>query len=322
MRFRLRLGNGGGWQVELRGRQTHHVQLELLAAVRTTPEGRRLDLIIPEAPSTQLVLLVPGTVAEATTGPNEPVAVTVQKPEGNTRLATELTPRSRLALTWRIEEPKATRLPPLLVSQGEIAVDVEPGSFRVRSSWSIRSLRGEARELVLRFDPADEVLEVELDNQPPPATIESAGGQRRMTIPLPEPLGPGQERRLVLITRRSVATGAAMRFNFNGFPLIGAKEQSGSMGVVAAGNLWVTGTPGRGVRQIDPRTELPPDLRSRPATHQAFRFSEQPFDLAVRIEPSPPLVRVASRSTVMLDKASVASMRGSTSRPRAANFST
>jgi hypothetical protein len=298
----LRFSTTGGWQVELQGRRSHHVRVELLAAVRSTLEGARLEVVVPEASSTRVALVVPGSVAEATTGPGEPVATTAEKTGGGTRLAADLTPRSRLALTWKIEEPKATRLPPLLVAQGEIAIDVDPGSFRTRSSWSIRSLRGEARELVLRLDPADEVLEVELDNQPPAARIEKAGDARRMTIALSEPLGPNQERRLVLTTRRSIATGASTRFTFSGFPLAEAKEQSGSIGVVTSDNLWVTGTPGRGVRQVDPRTELPPELRSRPATTQAFRFSEQPFDLAVRIEPSPPLVRVASRTTVMLEK--------------------
>ena len=63
----------------------------------------------------------------------------------------------------------------------------------------------------------------------------------------------------------------------------------------------MTGLPGRGVRQIDPRTELPADLRARPATELAYQFSEQPFDLTLRVEASPPLVRAVDRTTVTID---------------------
>src|SRR5439155_23607623 len=67
-------------------------------------------------------------------------------------------------------------------------------------------------------------------------------------------------------------------------------------------DLWVTGTAGRGVRQIDPRTELPAELRARPATSLAYQFSEQPLVLVLGIEPSPPLVRVEGRTTVVLGR--------------------
>ena len=301
----LRAADPGGWQVEVKGRGRHALRVELLAPIRATAEGKRLELAVPEAPSTRVSVVVPRAVSEASAGPGEPVACVplggATSRGGPTRLTADLTPRGRIALSWRVEEPATTRLPPLLVAQGEIAVDVDSGSFRTRSSWSIRCLRGETRELVVRLDQDDEVLELELDGQPPPAGVERVGGVTRMTIPLPEPLGPNQEKRLVMTTRRVVPRGMASRVAFSGFPLTNAKEQSGAIGVVSTGNLWVTGNPGRGVRQIDPRTQLPDELRARPATELAFQFSEQPFELSMRIEPSPPLVRVAARTTVALD---------------------
>ena len=301
----LRSVEAGGWQVELDGRGRHAVRVEWLSQVRATPEGRRLDLAVPEAPSTRLSVVIPQAVSAASTGPGEPVACIplggASPRNGPTRLAADLSPRGRIVLGWRADEPATKRLPPLLVAQGEIAVDIDAGSFRTRSSWSIRSLRGEARELVLKLDPDDEVLELELDGQAPPAGIERAGGVTRMTIPLAEPLGPNQQKLLVMTTRRAIPPGVATRVAFSGFPLTDAKEQTGSIGVVSTGNLWVTGSTGRGVREIDPRTQLPDELRSRPATEQAFRFSEQPFELSMRVEPSPPLVRVATRATVSLE---------------------
>lgn len=300
----VQVGEGGTWQVELTGRGPHDVTVGLMVPVRLGPEGKRIDLAIPEAASTRFAIDVPQRVTEAHAGPTEPVAHESRGEVGLTRLAADLSPRSRLAVSWKVEEEAGASLPPLLVVQGEIAVDVETGTFRTRSSWSIRSVRGASRSLQFKLDPEDEVLEVELDGQTPPAGIEHADGATRMTIPLIEPLGPGQERRLVMTTRRPTASNASARVTFSGFPLINANEQAGVIAVAQGGNLFVSGVPGRGVRRIDPRTELPADLRARPATVLAYQFSEQPFELALRVEPSPPLVGSEARTTVALEPGS------------------
>ena len=297
----LRAAENGAWQVELSGRGRHVVKVGLLVPIRQTGEGKRLELIIPEAPSTRFAINIPQRVSEANAGPGEPLALSSIKETGHTRLSGDLTPRAKLELAWRVEQDSSAQLPPLLVAQGDIAVDLEAGSFRTRASWAIRSLRGTTKSLELRLDPADDVLELELDGQPPPAGTERVGDATRLTIPLAEPLGPGQERKLVMSTRRTIPTDAPAQVAFHGFPLSNARQQTGAIGIALTGNLWVTGIPGRGARQIDPRTELPSDLRARPATELAYRFSEQPFDLNLRVEPSPPLVRAASRTTVILD---------------------
>jgi len=296
----LRSAEGGAWQVELTSRGRHTVRVGLTVPVRVTPEGKRIELAVPEAPSTRFSVDVPQRVEEASAGPGEPLTLAAGKESGQTRLAAALTPRGRLAVVWKVAEESGRQLPPLLMAQGEIAVDIDAGTFRTRSSWAIRSVRGSTKVLELRLDPEDEVLELELDGQIPPSGTERVGGANRMTIPLAEALGPGQEHTLVMTTRRPIPTGAAARLVFHGFPLANARGQEGAVGIATAGHLWVTGTDGRGVRRIDPRTELPADLRARPSTELAYRFSEQPFDLTLRVEPSPPQVVAAGRTTVVL----------------------
>jgi hypothetical protein len=300
----LRAAEGGTWQVELKGRGRHTVRVALLVPVRQTPEGKRFELAVPEAASTRIEIVVPQRVTDASAGAGEPVATTTIKNTGQTRLAAELTPRARLGMTWRVVEAAGVQLPPLLAAQGEIAVDIDAGSFSTISSWSIRSVRGMTRNLVFRLDPDDEVLELELDGQPPPAGTERVEGGTRLKIPLAEPLGPGKEHKLVMTTRRPISAGGVARVDFHGFPLADAHAQDGAIGIAATDNLFLTGSVGRGVRQVDPRTELPNELRARPATDLAYRFSEQPFELTLRVEPSPPLVRAASRTTVVLDPGS------------------
>jgi hypothetical protein len=299
----LRVAAGGGWEVELRGRGDHRLRVGLRAVVRSTAEGRRLELAIPEAASTRVELDVPRRVAEAAAGPDEPVERRAIRGGEATRLSAHLAPRPRLDLSWRIEEEPGAQLSPLLSIQGDIAIDINPGSFRTSSSWEVRSVRGTATSLQFRLDPEDEVLELELDGQPIPAGIERVDGTTRLTIALAEPLRPGPSKHLVMTTRRALPSRPSERLIFAGFSLIDAREQSGAIGIAQsqAGDPWIVGAAGRGLRQIDPRTELPPELRARPGTVLAYQFFDQPFELSLRADPAPPQVHTESRTTVRLD---------------------
>ena len=292
--------SGGGWQVELSGRGRHTLNVAVLVPVRLTPEGKRFDLLIPESATTRIDVEIPRQIAEASAGPGEPLVRQFDEAAKRSRIKAELPPRGRLSLSWKVIEELGSPLPPLLVARGEIAMEVDSGAIRTRSSWAIRSLRGSASRLEWQLDPDDEILELELDGQVATTVMEKTRPFTRVTIPLADPIGPNQERRLIMTTRRNLPAGTSNRFVFKGFTLANAREQSGAIGIATSGNLWVSGSPGRGVRRIDPRNELPADLRARPATALAYRFSEQPFELPIRIEPSPPLVLAEGRTTVVL----------------------
>ena len=214
----LRTGDGGVWQVELTGRGKHDVRARLLAPVRSKPEGRGFDVPIPESASTRLSIVIPGKVAEAIAGPGEPVGREPIPERGGTRLSAELTPRARIGLAWKVDEETAAQTAPILAAQGTIAIDIDAGSIRARSSWSIRSIRGTARSLQFQLDPDDELLEVELDGQKLPTPAERLGKTNRVSFrSLSRPLNPGRERRLVVSTRRTTSTSAA-RIAFTGLP--------------------------------------------------------------------------------------------------------
>ncbi len=300
----VRASEGGAWQVELSKKGGHTVQVHLFLPVRVRPEGRRIELAIPEAGSTRIDVSIARKVVDAWAAVGEPVRLEPAKGSDATRLTAELTPRARLALAWSADEESKSQSPPILSAQGEIAVEVDPGSFRCRSSWLIRSARGSARALQIQLGAGDELIDLEVDGQRPSAGIDRVGGSPRLTITLNEPIVPGKDRRLVLTTRRPTPSGPSARVAFEGFPIVNVREQAGTIGVATSGNLWVSGLAGRGVRRIDPRTELPADLRARPATELAYQFSEQPFGLSLRVEASPPLVRAGDRTTIVIEPGS------------------
>ncbi|WP_422925377.1 hypothetical protein [Singulisphaera sp. PoT] len=297
----LKVAQGGGWQVELRGAGEHKLQVDLKVRLRSSTEGQHLDLAIPEAASTEVRFDVDQVLKDATATSSESLELTPIREGNGTRVSAHLSPRSRLDVSWRVESDPAAQLPPLLTMQGEIAIDLDPGSFRTRSSWVVRSVRGASRSLEFRLDPDDEVLELSLDGQPVPAGLERVENGTRLTIQLTEPLRPGPTKRLVMATRRNLSLQSAERITFGGFSLANAKEQNGAIGIAQGGNLFISGTTGRGLRQIDPRTGLPDDLRTRPSTVLAYQFVDQPFELTLRVDASPPLVRTDARTNVKLD---------------------
>ena len=294
----LRTGDGEAWEVELRGQGHHAVLVELNVPVRTTVEGHRMSFAIPEAAKTSIEFEVGRRVVDALAGTDQQVTVAPIADGNRSRVSAHLTPRSRIELSWRVVADPGFQLAPLLSMQGDIAIDIDPGSFRTRSSWSISSIRGTTRTLELRLHPEDEVLEVEVDGQPLPAGIERADGMTRLTIPLTAPLRADTPSRLVMTTRRPLSSP---RITFGGFPLTNAKDQSGAVGITPSANLWIDQSAGRALRRIDPRTELPDELRSRPNTVLAYQFFDQPFELSLGVEPSRPSVYSESRTTLRLD---------------------
>jgi len=298
----LRQAEKGGWQVELRGAGRHEVRVELPVPVKAGAEGRTLALAIPEAASTQVALDVGADVLDATANGRDVVAVeSVQGVEGK-RLAAHLAARPRLELTWHLAAEPGAPLPPLLATRGEIVLEVGHGEIRATSSWSVRAERGTTRALELKLDPAEELVELALDLQPLPAEGTRDRAASTVTIPLPEPLRPGASRRLAMTTRRPLPAGAPARWTYSGAPMAHAAAQSGIVAVLQGEDLWIGGAAGRGLIQIDPRDELPDTLR-RPSTVLAYRFLDQPFDLALRADPSPPRVRATTRSAVAVDPA-------------------
>ena len=293
-----RIADGRAWQVELAGDREHVVRVDFLAPVRSTSEGRRLDLAVPPVASTRIDLVVPRTVLDARTAVDEQVAVAPLEAGTGARLAARLGPRPRIELAWRERADPSVTLPALLSAQGEIAVEIERGSIRTRSSWVVGSIRGLSSQLTLRLDPAEELLDVEVDNRPVLVETRRDGEWSVVSIPLAEPLRPGTTRNVLLTTRRPIASSGIVKASLQGYSFDQAKVQTGVIAVARSGPLFLKPNPGRGLRRIDPWTELPETLRARPDTSLAFEFNDQPFELGLGIEPAPPRLRVESWTTV------------------------
>jgi hypothetical protein len=296
----LRMADGGRWLVELAGRGSHRVEVELRCPLTTDPARASLSLAIPEAPSTSLELDFDRREPDLIVGANE-VYGQADLPGGKgSRLSAHLQPRPRVDVSWAIDGGSGRGHPPLLTARGDIAIDVDLDQMRTRSSWVIRCVRGMTRTLEIEVPEPDEVTELRVDDQQAESRPQGGPGARRLMIPLAEPLRPGAERRLVIKTQRRSGRGTGRRIAFEGFPVVHAREQSGAIGVTQGADLWVAPVSSPNLRRILP-SQLPQELRERPATSLAFQFLDQPFELNLDVEASPPLVRSRSRTLARIE---------------------
>jgi hypothetical protein len=295
--LQLRSTGEGRWDVRLEGSGAHRLLLNLKRPVTVSPDRKHFELAIPEAPSTYLELEVPRRVREVDAGSGASIGESPLTGGKGTRLSAHLSPRSRVVLEWTEEANPGSLSPPLLSAQVEIGLDADSESITTQSSWVIRCVRGTARRLEIQLDEADVVARVRLDDQYLPAEIE----RNVLTIPLGEPLRPGDTRHLFIETRRSFPPAAPKSFVLTGFPLANAAEQSGAIAITQAANLWVNVTAAQGLRLIDPQ-RLPAELRVQPGTSHAFLFLDQPFRLGLGVESSPPLFRSETATRLVLDQ--------------------
>jgi len=303
------VGDQGAWAVRLAGQGEHLVAIATSTPIRSGGPSQTIELAIPPAASTEVELIADRPLADARVGSAEPLVI---DPTLNpSRASGHLSPRSRLELAWQERDPPGPTLPPVLAARGELAVTVGPGAVETRETWSVVAFRGSTRQVALRLQPVEEVVDVEVDRRPVTADRHPvpASGLDELVIPLAEPLaaaGLGAEPKpttIVLTSKRprlSDQSGDADRVALSGHPIVDARSQTGTIGVARSEDWVITPVEGRGVRRVDPRTDLPAAFRGRPEGWLGFEFAEQPFDLGLKVEATVPRFTVDARSTVVL----------------------
>ncbi len=296
-----RIADDRAWQIELQGKGEHIFRVRLILPIRSTVEGKQLELLIPPVASTGIDIEVPQSVVDASTGVNEKLAIAPTEVAGGTRLQARLSPRSRLELSWRERADPAAKLPPLLEAKGYVAVEIERDSILTRSTWGLSSIRGTVGQISLQLDNAEEVLDVQVDNRSVLVETRREGGRSVVAIPLAEPLRPSTSRSLTLSTRRPLTAQGIVRVGIDGYSFDQANVMSGMIAISRTGVLFLNPRSSRGLRRIDPRTELPDSLRTRADTVLAYEFNGPPFELDLSIELAPPRLQIDQRTTITVD---------------------
>ena len=306
------VGERRGWAVRLAGRGDHLVVVQATAPVRSNGSGRAIDLVIPPAATTEVEIAAARPLVLARAGADD--LVIGAEVSGSYSAQGHLSPRPRLDLTWQEREPAGSTLPALLAARGELAVTVAAAAIETRATWAVAAVRGTTREVVFQLDADEEIRDVELDRHPIAIQRRSGAGApaRELVVPLDPPIvaaGTGPKAAtIVLVTRRPRQpdrSGDPVRLALTGQPIVGARSQTGVLGVARSDDWSITPVEGRGVRRLDPHSDLLDPLGDPPLGWLGFEFAEQPFDIGLQVEANAPRFEVAARSTLVVKPAGI-----------------
>ncbi len=108
----LRIAGAGRWLVELVGKGTHRVEVDLRCPLMTRPARAALSLAIPEAPSTSLELDFDRRETDLIVGANEDYGQASLPDAKGSRLSAHLTPRPRVEVSWAVDTEAPDGIPP------------------------------------------------------------------------------------------------------------------------------------------------------------------------------------------------------------------
>lgn len=284
-----------GWVATLSGKGTHALSISMDVPIRSTGLRRSMELSIPEAATNQLKLQTAEPVADVRVGdalvpPSEPPTTH----QGGAFTA-QFSPRSRLGVSWRsAANPRAGSAPASVAALGEVSLDYEPGQVQVTAAYDVRAIGRPVDFLTLKIDPGWDGLRIEFDGAAQPVvTASTDGGDRFLKIAVN--LSPETQRRMVIRARRLVDTQRESEWTFQGFPISEAQAQTGLIAVSRAGDVGLSGSAARAIRQVDHRSELPANLRVHPTVVLGYQYFDQPFELRLRSVPQSPWQRVEGR---------------------------
>ncbi len=147
-----------GYVAWLRAKEgTEHLfTLQVSATVSVSRSGSRLDLSLPRAPTSQMMLKVPmpraaGTVSEGAT-------LSSVKAMGNTSELNILGAAGEFHVTWRERDAPAQEIPVTLEAVGALAVKIDERQITTDANFTLRSLGGEFDHVQFRLPLTVRVL--------------------------------------------------------------------------------------------------------------------------------------------------------------------
>lgn len=273
----------------------YRLQLELTLRVRTTPDGRSLELECPPAGVTKIDLQVPGADQSIELSPKAAAAETVTD-ANSSRIEASLGATRRLTARWRPVASTAPVMEVLTTVRSETDVRIADGQVHTHATLTYQVLRGQLSQVQIVVPAGQRVLDVtaagmknwktESDEQNQVVTVDLLGGEGKTVavevfteMPLPEEgfeIGGREE------------SGKAL-----GVHPLGETRESGLVAVSATSDLALVVEVQQGLVRVE-NSELPPGLR-RPEV-LAWRFFNPNFRLqlsARAVEPRLQSVRTA-----------------------------
>ncbi len=141
----------------------HEVKLELLARVRTSPEGRTLELVTPPVGITTFELQIPEADQSVEMTPRL-VALPVEAAAGQTRIKANLGATEKITANWHPRAGTKPEMELLTAVTNTLSISIDERIVHADASLTYQVLRGELSQLQLAVPVGHRILDISAGN--------------------------------------------------------------------------------------------------------------------------------------------------------------
>ncbi|MEX0718448.1 MAG: hypothetical protein WD066_17775 [Planctomycetaceae bacterium] len=290
----LRGTGDGTYSLLLPTKGEHQVELELIAAVHTSPDGRSLQLEIPPVGITTFELIVPEAQQTVELEPKL-VTLPVEGEADRTHVKASLGSTRSVNVTWRPEAGLRPEMDLLANVENDLSVSIADGLVHTAANLAYRVLRGDLTQAQIAVPKGHRILDVTArDAAIKGWKTEDEENRRLVTVELLAAV-----RKEVTFEIRTEAPQPAGAFDVagiaedgtvHGIHAAGVVRESGRLVVTRGDELTLTVENQQGVMRVD-AAEF--DQNRRRANAEYYRFYGPQFTLRVEAKPVEPRLVVA-----------------------------
>lgn len=293
----------GKYELLLNGKGQHTVTIQLLAAIRTSPEHRSFRIACPPVGISDVTLTIPEPDQSVELLPLQVLQPVDDGAADATTIKASLSAADYFEARWNPEAGSQPIMDLLTSATNDTRVRIEQGLIQTTSNLTFEVLRGELTEVAVQVPTDASIIDV----------VSTSGRIRTWSA---EAVGESHQRlRIELLTTVSDQIGIEIQTERtpqdDSFQLIGKSEDGKLQGIHAtgvvreSGRLMLSTDPSlttvvesqSGVKRIDASSTQA--NKSASAAAQAWEFSGTTGTLVVRTKPVEPRILVAQNSRVV-----------------------
>lgn len=280
-------GTGNGTYSLLFGQAgEHRVEIELAAAIQTSPDGRKVDFKVPSVGVTTFELAIPEADQTVDVSPHL-IAMPVEAAATETRIKANLGATTSVSASWHPRTSQKPDMDLLAAVTNYQKVTLRDGLVHTDAWLNYDILRGEMTELAIAVPTGHRILGVSSSN----AKIRgwrAEPGDDRQTVRV-EFLSPARDKVSIEIHTEREFTAESIQLagrdgqgNYNGIHAIDAVRESGQLTVAGASDLSLQFEQVTGLVRIE-ESEIHASIRQAGAA--TFKFFSSNIQLQVLAKP-------------------------------------
>ena len=290
----------GRYELLLKGAGQHTVTIELLAAVKTSPEHRSFRITCPPVGISDLTLTIPEADQSVQLFPLQVLQPVADAAAGETTIKASLGSASYFEARWNPQAGSQPIMDLLTSVSNTTSVRIEQGLIQTTTQLNYEVLRGELTELSVQVPPDASIIDVVSTSGRIRTWEAQAVGESHQLLRIEMLTAVTEQVGIEIQTERTPDSetvqlvGKSADGRLRGIHAAGVVRESGQLIVSTDSSLTTVVESQSGVKRIDAGS-----AKNGGAARQAWEFSGTTGALVVRTRPVEPRLLVAQSSRVI-----------------------